>query len=89
MSKLTEIQNQYQGYVAACEAVAKTNPGDVEVVYKGHDDPFDTRDDGIFIYHPDKNQIVIHPRRCMYNEFVHINADDVPALIKALREFFE
>jgi hypothetical protein len=89
MSKLTEIRNQYQGYVAAIEAVKKTNPGDVEVVYKGHDDPIDIRDDGIFIYRPGENQIVIRPRRCMDDNYVHINANDVPALIKALREFFE
>ncbi|MDR1318279.1 MAG: hypothetical protein LBJ90_01525 [Treponema sp.] len=89
MSKLTEIQNQYQGYVAASKAVLKTNPGDVEVVYKGHDDLIDIRDDGIFIYCPGENQIVIRPRRCMSDNCVRINADDIPALIKALREFFE
>jgi hypothetical protein len=88
MSKLTEIQKQYQGYVAASEAVAKTNPGDVEVVYKQYDDPFDSRN-GIFIYHSSMNQITIKPRRGTYNESVRINANDIPALIKALREFFE
>jgi hypothetical protein len=89
MSRLTELKNQYQGYVAASEAVKKTNPGNVEVVYKGHDDPIDIRDDGIFIYRPGENQIVIYPRRCMGNNCACINADDVPALIKALREFIE
>jgi hypothetical protein len=86
MSKLAEIQNQYQGYVAAIEAVAKTNPGEVEVVYKKGNEP---HDDGIFIYYPEKEKIKITPRRCNSTDYVFINIDDVPALIKALREFFE
>jgi hypothetical protein len=88
MSRLTEIQKQYQDYVAAKEVIEKTNPGEkVEVVYK---DGFNGgSDDGFFIYLPGKNQIVIQPMRCMYDKFIRINADEVPALIKALREFFE
>jgi hypothetical protein len=88
MSRLTEIQNQYQGYAAASKAVEKTNPGEkVEVVYKG--DHNDRSNDGFFIYYPGRNQITIQPNRHRYDEIARINADDVPALIKALREFFE
>jgi hypothetical protein len=88
MSKHTEIQNQYQGFVAAQEAVAKTNPGKIEVVFKkGEGDRFD----GLFIYDPEKNNVLIAPERGPYaeNRCVCINAKDIPALIKALRDFFE
>jgi hypothetical protein len=88
MSRLTEIQNQYQGYVAASEAALKINPGNVEVVYKGQDDSYDNRDDGIFIYYPRENQIVIRSRRCMATS-ISIAVNDMPVLIKALREFTE
>jgi hypothetical protein len=88
MSRLTEIQNQYQGYIAAVEAARKTNPGDVvEVVYK-ESRYLSNCDDGFFTYIPRTNEIIIRPGRGT-NAAVSINADDVPALIKALREFFE
>jgi hypothetical protein len=89
-SRLTEIRNQYQGYIAAREAVEKTNPGTVKVVYK-EDDPeaqYPEGIDGFFIYDPRENKITIHPKSCSI-DCVKIDADDVPALIKALREFFE
>jgi hypothetical protein len=88
MSRFTEIQNQYQGYVAASKAVEKTRPGRVEAVYKESNDN-NSGNDGIFVYYPETDIIEIAPRRCMGSDFVHIKADDVPALIKALREFFE
>jgi hypothetical protein len=90
MSKHTEIQNQYQGFVAAQEAVAKTNPGKIEVVYKKGEGDFD-RFDGLFIYDPEKNNVLIAPERGPYAEIpcVCINAKDIPAFIKALRDFFE
>jgi hypothetical protein len=88
MSRLTEIQDQYQSYIATMKEAEKINPGEkVEVVYK--DGLNGGSDEGLFIYHPGRNQIVIQPRRCMYGESVCINVDDAPALIKALREFFE
>jgi hypothetical protein len=87
MSRLTEIQNQYQSYIAACEVAKKSHPGDVEVVYKNGFNG--GSDDGIFIYRPHENHIVIYPRRCVISEKCAIYASDVPALIKALRDFFE
>jgi hypothetical protein len=88
MSKHTEIQNQYKGFVAAQEAVAKTNPGKVEVVYKKGEGDF-ARFDGLFIYDPTENKIVIRPERTFSNECVCVDAEDIPALITALRDFFE
>jgi hypothetical protein len=85
MSKLTEIQDRYRGYLAASEAVKKTNPGKVEVVYKKEA----YCEEGVFVYWPGDNDILIYPRRGDNNNRIRINADDVPALIKALREFFE
>jgi hypothetical protein len=86
MSRLTELKNQYEGYVAASEAVKKTDPGIVEVVYCN----CANRDgEGFFRYYPEKNNIEIIPHRSYGRDSVRINANDVPALIKALREFFE
>jgi hypothetical protein len=86
MSKLTEIQKQYRGYVAAKEAVQKTDPGDVEMVYKN--DSVRSHD-GLFIYSSKEDRIKLVPRRCDTGDYVYINAGDIPALIKALREFSE
>jgi hypothetical protein len=86
MSKLTAIQNQYQGYVAASEAIAKINPGEVEVIYKKGND---RSDDGFFTYHPQKDRISLCPFRGSIREYVSINVNDIPALIRALREFTE
>jgi hypothetical protein len=89
MSRLTEIQNQYQEYVLASELARQTNPGEVEVVYKESGNLSGKNGtDGIFTYIPRENRIVIRPRRDSASA-VPIDADDVPALIKALREFFE
>jgi hypothetical protein len=85
MSRLTEVQKQYQGYVAAREAVKKTDPGTVEVVYKSGG----RTEDGVFIYDPRENKITVRPKRYMYENYINIDVTDVPALIKALREFFE
>ncbi|GMO39920.1 MAG: hypothetical protein Pg6C_00600 [Treponemataceae bacterium] len=85
MSKHTEIQNQYKGYVAALEAVKKTNPHNVGVVYR---ERTVDRNEGIFVYDPEKDIVRIMP--CGKNgEDVSIESADIPALIKALREFFE
>jgi hypothetical protein len=87
MSKHTEIQNQYKGFVAAEQAAKEMNPGEVEVVYKS-DETNNHGYDGLFIYNPEKDLITIKPLRqgC---DHICIHADDIPALIKALREFFE
>ena len=86
MSKYSEIQNQYKGFVAAQEAVAKTNPGNVGVVYKKSDS---FSEEGVFIYNPEKDRITIRPCRNDSSDYVDVNAEDIPDLIKALREFFE
>jgi hypothetical protein len=87
MSKLDDLQKQYQGYVAASEAVKKTDPGEVEVVYKN--DSVRTYD-GFFVYSSEKDNIKIVPQRyCENSDYVYIDADDLPALVKALREFIE
>jgi hypothetical protein len=88
MSKLTEIQNQYQGYRADIAAAIATDPGDVEVVYKRGGDPSNGDADGIFVYVSREDKIVIRPSRASASA-ASIDANDVPALIKALREFFE
>jgi hypothetical protein len=84
MSRFTEIQNQYQGYVAAKEAVKKTDPGIAGVV--------DKKDggsrDGAFYYDPGKDIITIFPNG-HYASSINISSGDMPAFIKALREFFE
>jgi hypothetical protein len=49
MSKYSEIQNQYKGFVAAEQAAKEMNPGEVEVVYKS-DATNDHGYDGLFIY---------------------------------------
>jgi ATP-dependent RNA circularization protein (DNA/RNA ligase family) len=79
MSKLTEIQNQYQGYVAAAEAVRKTNPGTVRVNYT------EDGSDGYFIYDPKENKIVVY---YLYSSMT-LDPKNIPDLIKALREFIE
>jgi hypothetical protein len=86
MKKLTEMQKQYQGYAAAIESVKKTDPGDVEVVYKeaGY-----AGDEGIFIYNSREDRVEIKPRRGSTSDYVWIEAGDLPALVKALREFIE
>jgi hypothetical protein len=86
MSRLDEIQKRYQGYVAAREAVKKTDPGEVKVVYKENEDG-NRANDGIFVYHPESKLIAIYSRR--NGNFISIKADDLPALVKALREFIE
>jgi hypothetical protein len=86
MSKLTEIQNQYQGYVAASEAVKKTDPGNVEVVYKERGNP---SYNGIFIYYPQEDKIEILPERWRTGSGISLGVNEAFALIKALREFFE
>jgi hypothetical protein len=86
MSKLKEMQEQYQGYVAARDAVDKIKPK-VEVVYKKHHENCDY--DGVFVYEPENDRIVIRPARGDYRNWVHISSEDVPALIKALQEFIE
>jgi hypothetical protein len=85
MSRLTEIQNQYKGYVAAKEAVKKTNPGTIKVVYKT---PGGRTGEGFFIYDPEDDNIEITPDG-MSGRHLDIDANDVLLLIKALREFFE
>jgi hypothetical protein len=90
MSRYTEIQNQYEDFVAAKEAADAIKPGTVEVVYKKGEGDFD-RFDGLFIYDPEKNNVLITPERGLYigGRCACINAKDIPALIKALRDFFE
>jgi hypothetical protein len=90
MSRLTKIRDQYQGYVAAREAVEKTAPGAVEVVYKEGDPEMQDKAvlEGFFIYSPSRNKITIHPTR-RAAAYIEIDVDDIPALVKALREFIE
>jgi hypothetical protein len=85
MSRHSEIKDQYAGYAAALEAVKKTNPGKVSVVYK---EKTDNRYEGLFIYDSENETIRIMPRG-RNNDYVDIEAAGIPALIKALREFFE
>jgi hypothetical protein len=85
MSRFTELKNQRQAYVTISEMAKKFDPEEVEVVYK-HDGNRDN--DGRFIYSPRGNDIAIIPQRWNGSR-VSIDADEVPALIKALREFFE
>jgi L-amino acid N-acyltransferase YncA len=86
MSKLTEIQKQYRGYIAAKEAGENTKPKTVEVVYKEAENH---QHDGVFIYDASENQIEIFPHRCSCRNSVQIDSNDLPALVKALREFIE
>jgi hypothetical protein len=91
MSRLTEIQNQYQGFVAAYKAAEETRPNPIEVIYKEAaclNGSLVKDTEGYFLYNPKENQIEIVPIR-EEGRRIYLNADDVPALIKALREFFE
>jgi hypothetical protein len=88
MSKLTEIQTQYQGYVAAKEAVEMTRPEEVEVVYK-NDENGDPRYNGIVVYDPRNNTVIIRSQCFNITSGINIKPEDIPALIKALREFIE
>jgi hypothetical protein len=85
MSKCAEIQDQYRSFAAAREAVAKTNPGKVSVIYK---ERTDNCHEGLFIYDPEENTLRIIPNG-RNNADVYIKAADIPAFIKALRDFFE
>lgn len=87
MSGYSTIKNQYEGYIAARKAVAKTNPGKVEIVYK--QDPGNHLYDSYFAFDPEDDRITIHPQRNNSGYYVNINAEDIPGLIKALRDFFE
>jgi hypothetical protein len=87
MSRLQEIQNQYQGYVAARNVVEKTDPKDVEVVYKSHGNY--SADESLFIYSSKEDHIKIKPRRGNVSNYICIETKDIPPLIKALREFVE
>jgi hypothetical protein len=88
MSRFTEIQKQYQGYVAAKEAVERTHPEKWEAVYKNGQDGH-SGFDGIIIYDPNKNIIIIRPQRFNTTSGIEINPEDIPALIEALRELVE
>jgi hypothetical protein len=81
------IQNQYQDYVAAKDVAEKIDPGNKEVVYKS--DGNNSAEDGLFIYSSKEDHIKIMPRRCIVSDYVCVSAKDIPALIKALREFVE
>jgi hypothetical protein len=75
MSKFTEVQNQYQGYLAAIEAAEKAKPVSMAETYES----------GSFVYDPDVDRITIYYQK---NQLT-FNAEDMPALIKALRDFFD
>jgi hypothetical protein len=92
MSKLTEIQNQYQGYTAAHKAVEQTKPDMIEVIYKEGKDfngaPY-KRTEGYFLYDPIDDGIKIVPVRDNPSDCIRIKSEDAIALVKALRKFFE
>jgi hypothetical protein len=86
LSKVSDIQKKYRGYVAATTAIRATKPEDVEVVYKV--DKERPNYEGLIVYEPERGQIRIQPERGN-NSYSFVPTDDVPALIKALREMFE
>jgi hypothetical protein len=80
------MQEQYRNYITAKREIEKAHPGMAEMVYKTEGGS--NVNDGFFVYSPESNQIAIHPKRCLASS-ANIAVEDVPALIKALREFFE
>jgi hypothetical protein len=86
LSKASDIQQKYKGYVAAYEAIQGTLPKDVEVVYKSGGQY--TRYDGLIVYEPQKDRVKINPERGN-NNYIFVPAEDIPALMNALREMFE
>jgi archaellum component FlaF (FlaF/FlaG flagellin family) len=89
MSKFTDIQDQYKCYVVAKSAVEKTKPNIEKVVYANHETVnLNSTDNGFFIYYPEKGCIELASTG-KYSSGIAIAIEDIPALIKALRDFFE
>jgi hypothetical protein len=88
MSEHHEIQKSRDAYLAAREAAERIRPSPVEVVYKKGACPVL---DGLFIYDPETGSVLIARARGnrAKPDGINIDAEDIPALIRALRDFFE
>jgi hypothetical protein len=86
MSKVQELRDRYEGYVAAQKAVEKTRPNRATVQIKRIPYLEDNDRIGEVIYSPEHDTICIDIQNC--NKSI-IRAKDVPFLISALKELTE